>query len=54
MVSLYKAILTDHNCKANGFELAAMAINSFLNGIDNATLVKAAPRKKLLLEFDIN
>ena len=42
-----------NNCKANGFELTAMAINSFLNGIDNATLVKAAPRKKLLLEFDI-
>jgi len=42
-----------NNCKANGFGFAAIAINSFLNGIDNATPVKAAPRKKLLLEFDI-
>ena len=31
----------DHNCKPNGFEFAAIAINSFLNGIDNATPVNA-------------
>jgi hypothetical protein len=31
----------------------AIAINSFLNGMDIAKVVKAAPRKKLLLELDI-